>query len=434
VALAASLEKARAAAAVGGFSGMFQSFFPRPGLFLLSALIWVALAVALWYGPAEAIGAWLGFAPPVPDADPVLGLGHFVTPQFLWFYLYCAAFLAVFTAAWFILSPHPCQGWSIVGTAVILFSTYFNVQVSVAINNWRRPFFDTVQAALSGEGAVTAAQLYGLILIFAQIAFVWVAVYVATRFFVSHWVFRWRQAMNGNYMSRWPEVRSIEGASQRVQEDTMRFASIMEDLGVSVVESVMTLFAFLPVLAALSVHVTELPLVGAIASPLLYAALFWSVFGTLLLAAAGIRLPGLNFRNQRVEAAYRKELVYGEDDAERAGPVTTRDLFRQVRANYFRLYFHYAYFNVFRGMYLQADNVFAYLILIPTIAAGQITFGILQQILTAFGRVSDSFQYLVNSWTTIIELLSIHKRLAAFDAAFEGRALARIEREHPQAP
>ncbi len=413
---------------------MFQSFFPRPGLFLLSALIWVALAVALWYGPAEAIGAWLGFAPPVPDADPVLGLGHFVTPQFLWFYLYCAAFLAVFTAAWFILSPHPCQGWSIVGTAVILFSTYFNVQVSVAINNWRRPFFDTVQAALSGEGSVTAAQLYGLILIFAQIAFVWVAVYVATRFFVSHWVFRWRQAMNDYYMSRWPEVRGIEGASQRVQEDTMRFASIMEDLGVSVVESVMTLFAFLPVLAALSVHVTELPLVGAIASPLLYAALFWSVFGTLLLAGAGIRLPGLNFRNQRVEAAYRKELVYGEDDAERAGPVTTRDLFRLVRANYFRLYFHYAYFNVFRGMYLQADNVFAYLILIPTIAAGQITFGILQQILTAFGRVSDSFQYLVNSWTTIIELLSIHKRLAAFEAAFEGRALARIEREHPQAP
>jgi len=413
---------------------MFQSFFPRPGLFLLSALIWVALAVALWYGPAEAIGAWLGFAPPVPGADPVLGLGHFVTPQFLWFYLYCAAFLAVFTAAWFILSPHPCQGWSVVGTAAILFSTYFNVQVSVAINNWRRPFFDTVQAALSGEGSVTAAQLYGLILIFAQIAFVWVAVYVATRFFVSHWVFRWRQAMNDYYMSRWPEVRSIEGASQRVQEDTMRFASIMEDLGVSVVESVMTLFAFLPVLAALSVHVTELPLVGAIASPLLYAALFWSVFGTLLLAAAGIRLPGLNFRNQRVEAAYRKELVYGEDDAERAGPVTTRDLFRQVRANYFRLYFHYAYFNVFRGMYLQADNVFAYLILIPTIAAGQITFGILQQILTAFGRVSDSFQYLVNSWTTIIELLSIHKRLAAFEAAFEGRALARIEREHPQAP
>ena len=97
-----------------------------------------------------------------------------------------------------------------------------------------------------------------------------------------------------------------------------------------------------------------------------------------MLALAGIKLPGLNFRNQRVEAAYRKELVYGEDNAARADPTTVGELFSNVRRNYFRLYFHYAYFNVFRGFYIQADNIFAYLILIPTIAAGQITFGILQ--------------------------------------------------------
>ncbi len=69
----------------------------------------------------------------------------------------------------------------------------------------------------------------------------------------------------------------------------------------------MTLFAFLPVLFALSSYVTELPLVGAIPAPLFTAALVWSIFGTGLLALAGIQLPGLYFRNQRVEAAYRKE-------------------------------------------------------------------------------------------------------------------------------
>ena len=30
------------------------------------------------------------------------------------------------------------------------------------------------------------------------------------------------------------------------------------------------------------------------------------------IAAIGVKLPGLNFKNQRVEAAYRKELVFGE--------------------------------------------------------------------------------------------------------------------------
>ncbi len=406
---------------------MFKSFFPRPKLFLITSLVWVSLAVAGWYLFGADLGAAFGFPADLPDPEPILGLGYFVTPSFIWFYLYCAAFLVVFAAAWFTLSPHPYQWWSIVGTALILFSTYFSVQVSVAINNWRRPFFDDVQTALSGESTVTAGDLYALILIFAQIAFLWVGMYVMTKFFVSHYVFRWRTAMNDYYMSRWPEVRGIEGASQRVQEDTMRFATIMEDLGVSVVDSIMTLFAFLPVLALLSANVVELPLIGVVPEPLLVAAIFWSLFGTVLLALAGIKLPGLNFLNQRVEAAYRKELVYGEDDPNRAEPMTMRELFGQVRRNYFRMYFHYAYFNVFRGMYLQADNIFAYLILIPTIAAGKITFGILQQILSAFGQVSYSFQYLVNSWSTIIELMSIQKRLAAFEAAFEGRALPPIE-------
>ena len=30
--------------------------------------------------------------------------------------------------------------------------------------------------------------------------------------------------MNDYYVANWPRLRTIEGASQRVQEDTMRFA------------------------------------------------------------------------------------------------------------------------------------------------------------------------------------------------------------------
>ncbi|MEZ5859470.1 MAG: SbmA/BacA-like family transporter, partial [Geminicoccaceae bacterium] len=193
-----------------------------------------------------------------------------------------------------------------------------------------------------------------------------------------------------------------------------------------------TLIAFLPVLWELSKYVQELPLVGAIPAPLFVAALVWSLFGTGLLALVGIRLPGLEFRNQRVEAAYRKELVHGEDKADRAQPMTVRELFGYVRQNYFRLYFHYMYFNVFRSLYLQADNIFVYILLIPTIVAGAavgFTFGVLQQILTAFNQVSNSFQYLVNSWTTIVELLSIHKRLMAFEAAIEDKELPDIDKE-----
>ena len=39
----------------------------------------------------------------------------------------------------------------------------------------------------------------------------------------------------------------------------------------------------------------------------------------------------------------------------------------------------------------------------------------MQQIVRAFGRVESSFQYLVSSWTTIVELISVYKRLRAFE-------------------
>ena len=409
---------------------MFKSFFPDPKIFFISVLIFSGLTCAIWYGYNEQMAALLGLD--ITDAEPVIGLKHFVTDSFILFYGYYFVCTALFAVAWFKMSPHKWQWWSIIGSSTILFSTYFSVQVSVAINNWRRPFFDLIQSLLKPVGsdapieAVNAqatstatGQLFDLLIVFGEIAFLAIFIFVATRFLVSHYIFRWRTAMNNYYTAHWLKLRKVEGASQRIQEDTMRFASIMENLGVALVEAIMTLFAFLPVLWSLSEYVSELPVVGKIAHPLFYAALFWSIFGTGLLALIGIKLPGLEFNNQKVEAAFRKELVYGEDNIERAMPVTLNELFSNVRKNYFRLYFHYMYFNVARMLYLQADNIFVFILLVPTIVVGAITFGILQQILTAFGQVSNSFQYLVNSWVTIVELLSVRKRLTAFEATLD---------------
>ena len=222
--------------------------------------------------------------------------------------------------------------------------------------------------------------------------------------------------MNEYYMKHWDKLRSVEGAAQRVQEDTMRFAGIMEGLGSAFVSSIMTLIAFLPLLWTLSKEVTELPLLGAIDGSLVFLALLSAIFGTVLLAAVGYRLPGLEFNNQKVEAAYRKELVYGEDDETRAAPPTVKELFGDVRDNRFKLYFNYLYFNVFRYAYLQGASFIPLVALGPTFVAGAITFGLYQQISNAFNRVENSFQFLVNSWTTIVELMSIHKRLIAFES------------------
>ena len=316
--------------------------------------------------------------------------------------------------------------WSLLGTALILFATWYRVQLDVKINEWFGTFYDLVQNALSKPGTITLPQYWEQLSTFISIAMVYVTVAVLLDFFIKHYVFRWRQAMNDYYMRFWDRLRTVEGAAQRVQEDTMRFARIMESLGVELMRSLMTLAAFLPILWGLSEKVNDVPLLGALPHSLVWVSIGWALFGTMLLAVTGILLPGLEFQNQRVEAAYRKELVYGEDDPSRASQPVATSLFQQVRRNYFRLFFHYLYFDVVKWSYLQVSVLVPLIAIGPTVAAGAITLGVMQQIARAFDKVTESFQYLVLSWSTIVELISVYKRLRAFEA--------RIHEEPGEAP
>ena len=396
---------------------MFKSFFPNPKWFFLSAVIWFIVNLALWYSGGSEWGTILGFEKDYHEAQLPYGVERFWAPANVWFYIWYLVATSIFAFAWKILDHNKWQKWSVWGSAFIIFNIWFNVQVNVAINAWYVPFYDLVQKMLTNGGDVL--DLYKGLLTFLYIAMVAVTILTFNTFFVNHYIFRWRTAMNEYYTEHWEKLRHVEGASQRVQEDTMRFASTMEDLGVGFIKAILTLVAFLPILYQLSSHVKALPIIGEISYSLVWAAIIWSILGTILLMVVGIKLPGLQFNNQKVEAAYRKELVYGEDHVERADPVSLKELFGKVRFNYFRLYFHYVYFNLVSIWYLQLDNIFGYFILSPSIAAGALTLGLLQQILNVFGNVSGSFQYLISSWKTIIELLSIHKRLKAFESILD---------------
>jgi peptide/bleomycin uptake transporter len=307
--------------------------------------------------------------------------------------------------------------WAWLGSALILMGTWYKVQLSVQINDWFGAFYDSVQKALSQPGSITEARYLGLLLSFFQIAGIFVLVAVLQEFFSKHFVFRWRTAMNDFYIAHWARLRQIEGASQRVQEDTMRFARLMETLGLGLMDSLLTLLAFLPILWTLSEKVTALPWIGPVPHSLVYVALLFAIFGTVLLAGVGGKLPGLEYANQRVEAAYRKELVIGEDDPTRAAPPTLQDLFKAVRTNHFRMYFHYMYFDAAKWSYLQAGVLVPYSALAPSIVAGAFTLGVMEQIARAFSQVQESFQYLVRSWSSIVELVSVFKRLRAFEKA-----------------
>jgi peptide/bleomycin uptake transporter len=206
----------------------------------------------------------------------------------------------------------------------------------------------------------------------------------------------------------------VEGASQRVQEDCMRFAKQVESLGLGLVRAVLTLISFIPILWVLSkgIGIVWLQFPGS----LVWVAILTAVGGTVISWFVGVKLPGLEYNNQKVEAAFRKELVFIEDDRPRFQLPTLLELFSGVRFNNFRLFNHYAYFNLWSNLYGQTMIIFPFLLMGPSLFTGAITLGVIQQVSNAFGKVNDSFSYLIDRWTDITELRSIHKRLSEFEA------------------
>jgi len=305
--------------------------------------------------------------------------------------------------------------WAWLGSALILSSLWVQVKIDVEINEWFGEFYDMIQKALATPNAITIEEYWASLFSFIYLAGIYVAIAVVVSYFTSHYLFRWRASMVEWYHAVYDRARAIEGAAQRVQEDTIKFSRIMEQLGTSLIEAIMVLIQFIPILFGLSMGI-PIFFFGDWQYGLLTGALVWSIGGTLFLIGLGwlLRLVGIEYDLQKKEAAYRKILVIAEDD-ETVRPKTIGELFEGVRSIHYLSYLRYLYFNIGRIAYLQANVLSAYVLLAPAIVAGVVTLGVMQQIIRAFGRVEGSMQYLLKAWPTIIELLSVYKRLREFE-------------------
>lgn len=302
--------------------------------------------------------------------------------------------------------------WAYLGLAALLASTYAQVQMIVLLNDWYKDFYDILQNVKEH----TIDEFWATVIKFAKIAFPYVLLATMTNYFTRVWTFKWREAMTFSYLEYWRNTpKDVEGSSQRIQEDIYRFAKVVENLGSQAADAAMTLIAFIPILWSLSAQV-DIPLLGKSEGSLVWIALIVSIGGLIISWFVGIKLPGLEYNNQKVEAAFRKELVYAEDDKTNFGaPEKLGELFLDLKRNYARLFLHYGYFDIWRYMFGQSMVIVPLIAMGPSVLAGAITLGVMMQVVNAFSQVRGSLAVFMNNWTVITELRSIYKRLKEFE-------------------
>ena len=222
----------------------------------------------------------------------------------------------------FFLSDDRCTlavAW--LGVLLIVTHSVFLASVRYRVNSFYATFYDLLGSAVSDEGSGSFntladerrevwAQLKELVLILLPL--MWAT--PAAKWLKSAWSFRWRTALMKAYLREWNADReSIEGASQRLHEDSQRFSSALQGCLSSLLDAAATLVVFTPALFELGAKVrppVDLGSLGEAANGWLWlTALLAALVGLGGAAFLGQRLVGIEVANQRVEATLRKDLV-----------------------------------------------------------------------------------------------------------------------------
>ncbi len=345
-----------------------------------------------------------------------------------------------------------------VGLLVFVGHAVFNAWLKWALNEWYADFYDALQdaatnATVAGEPAHLAAkrrEVAHLLVVFLELVAPAVVVHPLAKWIGSMWRFHWRMALVRAYLAHYDVAQPpVEGAAQRIHEDTSRFESGVYACFATVLDSVLTLVVFIPVL--LRVGAQAHPPDVHFAAWLVCVAVGAAVGGLGISMAVGRRLVQLEVHNQRVEAALRTKLVLleqspativgtdtheADDDAvdpdeftdvsrmpPRPRRVAPAPFFHAVQqelwVNYRRLFANFAAFNTWISLYDQAMVVLPYQLAAPLMFAAapsdRITLGTLMQVTNAFDKVFGAMAVVTENWTVVNDFRSTVVRLREFE-------------------
>lgn len=359
------------------------------------------------------------------------------------------------------------------GLIVVVAYSAFLAYIKAELNEFYSTFYDLLQeagglaasstsesssgdiygdAAGSGQNAELAvyrARVYEQLWLFAGIIAPLVTASPACKWIRSIWAFSWRMSLMSNYLRAWDTKREpIEGASQRLHEDSQRFSSALQGCLVAVLDSVFTLIVFSPILFQLSRDIRPPINLGALEGAWLWTtAWLASIVGLMGSVFLGQKLVQLEVDNQRVEALLRKDLVLLETtpavivgtqprDAQQSQPTPqTPEQARQpsfkprayfdttlvrLRSNYHALFRHFSLLNLWLSFYDQIMVIFPYIVAAPLIfdddPVRRITLGTLIKMSNSFEKVFSSLSVISESWGAINEFRSTLYRLREFEA------------------
>jgi putative ATP-binding cassette transporter len=312
------------------------------------------------------------------------------------------------------------------------------VGINVLLNQWNNRFYNALQER-NWDSFIHELMFFCVL----AVAYILLAVY---QIYLNQWLqIRWRQWMTKEYLGNWLGAANhyrmqllgdaADNPDQRIAEDIQLFVERTLTIGVGLLGAVVTLGSFVVILWALSAA-APLHMFGSVWSIpgyLVWAALVYALAGTLFTHWIGRPLIDLNFRQQRLEADFRFNLVRVRENSEQIALMRGEDTeterlverFARIADNWMRIMIRTKKLTFFTAGYSQISIVFPYVVVSPAYFAGAMQLGGLMQTASAFNSVQTSLSFFINVYRTLAEWRSVVQRLDGFElSAAAGRAAA----------
>ncbi|KWF62048.1 ABC transporter ATP-binding protein [Burkholderia multivorans] len=332
-------------------------------------------------------------------------------------------------SAWSLIKPYWVSSEWKVAWALLVTIIAINlcvVWINVQLNKWNAQFYNALQTK-------NVHDFPHLMMQFSMLAFGFIILAVYGLYLRQMLGFRWRQWLTDRFLGEWLGDRAFyrierdrlaDNPDQRVADDLQAFATTTLSLSLDLLSTVVTLASFITILwtlgGALTLSLGATPV--SIPGYMVWAAALYAVVGSLVIQKVGRPLVSINYQQQRVEADFRFGLIRVRENAEQIAFYDGEDtenrnaqgLFLRIRDNWWRVMKYTKRLTFVNAFYGQIAIIFPFVVAAPRYFAGAFTLGVLMQISSAFGTVSDSFSWFLNSYRTLVEWRATVNRLREF--------------------
>jgi putative ATP-binding cassette transporter len=309
------------------------------------------------------------------------------------------------------------------------------VLISVLLNSWNNRFYNALQEK-DWNGFVREIGVFCLLAAF----FIALSVY---QLYLNQWLqIRWRNWMTNLYLGQWLHDANhyrmqlkgdaADNPDQRITDDVKLFVEQTLNIGLGLLNAIVTLASFIVILWGLSAE-SPLHMFGrefAIPGYLVWGALIYAIFGTALTQWIGSPLVNLDFQQQRYEADFRFNLVRVRENSEQIallqGEGTERgrlsQRFGRVIDNWYAIMQRTKRLSAFTRGYDQAAVIFPYILVAPAYFANKIQLGGMMQTASAFSSVQQSLSFFVTTYRSLAEWRAVIARLDGFETSIASAA------------